>query len=134
MTDQFTLSNVACIDTAKSPHPISTGIGFFDHMIDQLNSHAQIGVAVTVTKSNGESSSANDGDKHSFEFVNRYADKDQALIMGQVGAALGSQLKELVYKGEESKSRTSRFCCPLDEALVECVLTKSSSNNEGKLT
>eukprot|EP00985_Skeletonema_marinoi_P017906 scaffold9914_cov142-Skeletonema_marinoi.AAC.3 len=131
MTDQFTLSNVACIDTAKSPHPISTGIGFFDHMIDQLNSHAQIGVAVIVTKTNGESSSAM---SPSFEFVNRYADEDQALIMGQVGAALGSQLKELVYKGEESNSRTSRFCCPLDEALVECVLTKSSSNNEGQLT
>jgi imidazoleglycerol phosphate dehydratase HisB len=133
MTDQFTLSNVACIDTAKSPHPISTGIGFFDHMIDQLNSHAQIGVAVTVTKNNGESSVA-DCDKHSFEFVNRYADEDQGVIMGQVGAALGSQLKELVYKGEQSDSRTSRFCCPLDEALVECVLTKTSSNNEGKLT
>lgn len=133
MTDQFTLSNVACIDTAKSPYPISTGIGFFDHMIDQLNSHAQIGVAVTVTKNNGASSVA-DCDKHSFEFVNRYADEDQGVIMGQVGAALGSQLKELVYKGEQSDSRTSRFCCPLDEALVECVLTKTSSNNEGKLT
>ncbi|KAL7499939.1 hypothetical protein ACHAWT_007992 [Skeletonema menzelii] len=136
---QFILSNVACIDTAKSPHPISTGIGFFDHMIDQLNSHAQIGVAVTVTKSSGETSSSSatsNGDKHSFEFVNRYADEDQGVIMGQVGAALGSQLKELLYKdGEESNSRTSRFCCPLDEALVECVLTKScSTNTEGKLT
>ncbi|KAL7453068.1 hypothetical protein ACHAWC_007108 [Mediolabrus comicus] len=134
MADLFTLSDVACIDTAKSPHPISTGIGFFDHMIDQLNSHAQIGVSVTVTK-NGDSSNGSNN-SHSFEVVNRYANEDQGLIMGQVGAALGSQLKELVNKKSSSNnsSRTSRFCCPLDEALVECVLTKlSSSNDEGKL-
>lgn len=148
MADLFTLSNVACIDTAKSPHPISTGIGFFDHMIDQLNSHAQIGVSVTVTKKYIGESSSNSGsasaseDTHSFAVVNRYADEDQELIMGQVGAALGLQLKELIYNGEESNessnnnSRTSRFCCPLDEALVECVLTTKSASDDderGKL-
>mmetsp|Transcript_28646 Transcript_28646/g.60447 ORF Transcript_28646/g.60447 Transcript_28646/m.60447 type:complete len:442 (+) Transcript_28646:106-1431(+) len=127
MADEFTLSNVTCIDTAKtkSPHPISTGIGFFDHMIDQLNSHAQIGVSVTVTKQ-GEDNSGKD--HHSFEVVNRYADEDQAKIMGAVGAALGKELNKLKYPEGD---RTSRFCCPLDEALVECELTKKSNNGEG---
>ena len=102
-------------------------------MIDKLNSHAQIGVSVTVAKNGENNSSGCSEDAHSFEVVNRYADEDQELIMGQVGAALGSQLKEIIYKGgdESNNSGTSRFCCPLDEALVECVLTKSSSS--GKL-
>lgn len=129
MAAEFTLSNVACIDTAKSPHPISTGIGFFDHMIDQLNSHAQIGVSVTVNKRGEADVDAKD---HSFEVVNRYAEENQAEIMGAVGAALGKELKKLNYPTEGR--RTSRFCCPLDEALVECVLEKKSIDGEhGKL-
>ena len=86
MTDNFTLSNVTCLDTAKSSHPISTGIGFFDHMIDQLNSHAQVGVSVTVTKKN-ESDGANNcivdkkKNDHSFEVVNRYSNENQCEIM-----------------------------------------------------
>mmetsp|Transcript_8768 Transcript_8768/g.15964 ORF Transcript_8768/g.15964 Transcript_8768/m.15964 type:complete len:437 (-) Transcript_8768:86-1396(-) len=126
MADEFTLSNVACIDTAKSPHPISTGIGFFDHMIDQLNSHAQIGVSVTVNKQGEDNNPSN----HSFEVVNRYADEDQAKLMGTVGTALGKELNKLKYPEGE---RTSRFCCPLDEALVECVLTKKPNGEAGKL-
>ena len=141
MAAKFSLSNVACIDTAKSPHPISTGIGFFDHMIDQLNSHAQIGVSVTVSVSkeggdggggehHNEPNSNNNGDKHSlFEVVNRYAEEDQSEIMGGVGAALGSELKKLNYP--TGGERTSRFCCPLDEALVECVLTKKKGGGGG---
>jgi len=127
MATKFTLSNLACLDTAKSPYPISTGIGFFDHMIDQLNSHAQIGVSVTVTK-HGEENGNADKNNHSFEVVNRYADEDQADIMGSVGAALGTELKKLSYPDGD---RASRFCCPLDEALVECKLTKKASNGDG---
>jgi imidazoleglycerol phosphate dehydratase HisB len=48
----FTTVNVECIDGSKSSHPISTGIGFLDQMIDQLNL-CSIGVAVTVTKADG---------------------------------------------------------------------------------
>eukprot|EP00585_Thalassiosira_rotula_P012550 CAMPEP_0196133564 /NCGR_PEP_ID=MMETSP0910-20130528/2742_1 /TAXON_ID=49265 /ORGANISM="Thalassiosira rotula, Strain GSO102" /LENGTH=437 /DNA_ID=CAMNT_0041393307 /DNA_START=37 /DNA_END=1350 /DNA_ORIENTATION=+ len=127
MADEFTLSNVVCIDTAKSPHPISTGIGFFDHMIDQLNSHAQIGVSVTVNK---EGNDDVDAKNHSFEVVNRYAEEDQAKIMGSVGAALGKELSKLKYPAGD---RSSRFCCPLDEALVECILTKKKNGGDGKL-
>lgn len=128
MASSFALSNVAALDAARSPHPISTGIGFFDHMIDQLNSHAQVGVAVTVTKEGAATNG--DADKHSFEVVNRYADEDQAEILGAVGAALGSELKKLTYP---DGARTSRFCCPLDEALVECVLAKKGGDDGGKL-
>lgn len=131
--NNFILSNVACLDAAKSPHPISTGIGFFDHMIDQLNSHAQVGVSVTITKNGDDSSSTNNGDNsHSFEVVNRYANEDQSEIMKSVGIALGTEMTKLVPSGEGERS--SRFCCPLDEALVECILTKTANDeDEGKL-
>ena len=127
MTASFALTNVAALDAARSPHPISTGIGFFDHMIDQLNSHAQVGVAVTVTKE-GEENGAAAADGRSVEAVNRHAGEDQAAILRTVGAALGGELKKLAYP---EGARTSRFCCPLDEALVECVLTKGGDS--GKL-
>ena len=116
----FIVSNVACFDGAKSPHPISTGIGFFDHMIDQLNSHAQIGVSVTVTRL----------DEENVNGVNRFASEDQSEILGIVGTALGRELNRLNYPaGCNEHTTTSRFCCPLDEALVECILTRNTSNN-----
>ena len=118
-------------------------------MIDQLNSHAQVGVSVTVTKKN-ESDGPNNciiddkkNDHHSFEVVNRYANENQCEIMEAVGTALGTELKKLIYYGNgnnnnNNEQRTSRFCCPLDEALVECILTTttdtvtSSSNRDNK--
>ena len=118
-------------------------------MIDQLNSHAQVGVSVTVTKKN-ESDGANNcivdkKNDHSFEVVNRYSNENQCEIMEAVGTALGTELKKLIYHGNgnnnnNNEQRTSRFCCPLDEALVECILTTttitdtvtSSSNGDNK--
>ncbi len=139
MTNIITLTNVACLDAAKSSHPISTGIGFFDHMIDQLNSHAQIGVSVTVHASRcGDEDNAiittgcmNDVAQSTYDVVNRYAAEDQSEIMGMVGTALGEKLKRLNYPTTTvggCNERTSRFCCPLDEALVECTLTKQLSH------
>lgn len=99
-------------------------------MIDQLNSHAQIGVSVTVSKGGEEAS----GDAHSSEYVNRHAEpaEDQEAIMGKVGAALGKELRGLVYS-KSGVAQSSRFCCPLDEALVECILTKNDGKADGKL-
>jgi len=108
-------------------------------MVDQLNSHAQIGVSVTVGKDDVDDASAAaiGGDE-----VNRYAEEDQGVIMAQVGAAIGAELKKIVYSGGSSSNttgvRSSRFCCPLDEALVECILTTANSSSQqqqqGKLT
>ena len=97
-------------------------------MVDQLNSHAQIGVAITVTKSADEPLTVVDA-------VNRYAGEDQMELASVVGAALGRELKKIVYAGDENgtASKSSRFCCPLDEALVECTLTKHGAAN-GALT
>lgn len=106
------ISHIEVLDLAKSAHKISTGVGFFDHMLDQLNSHAQIGVAVTVS---GEASDSK----------NRHADeKIQENLMKLVGNALGEKIKELLPNNGSSQSR---FCCPLDEALVECLLSTGGS-------
>jgi imidazoleglycerol-phosphate dehydratase len=54
-------------------------------------------------------------------------------MVGLVGSALGKELNKIVHA--DSNPRSSRFCCPLDEALVECILTKHSNGAaEGKLT
>jgi imidazoleglycerol-phosphate dehydratase len=117
MTGTITISNVEAIDLSKSSLPINTGIGFFDHMLDQLNSHAQIGVAVVV---NG-SGDLNDSNRHADETL-------QKELMSQVGTALGNEIKKLV----PSCATQSRFCCPLDEGLVECILTSSGSTTHGE--
>mmetsp|Transcript_15100 Transcript_15100/g.22047 ORF Transcript_15100/g.22047 Transcript_15100/m.22047 type:complete len:434 (+) Transcript_15100:53-1354(+) len=118
----YNISNVSCLDLAKSSDPISTGIGFFDHMIDQLNSHAQVGVSVVVSLSSDDDK----GDK------NRFAEPmdNQCALASQVGSAMGTELSKIIEK--VSVGSTSRFCCPLDEGLVECILTKSE--NGGSLT
>lgn len=113
------ISNVEALDLSKSTQPINTGIGFFDHMLDQLNSHAQIGVAVTVTTS---------GD---LEDRNRHADESlQEKLMKQVGTALGDEIKKII----PTSATRSRFCCPLDEALVECILSSSPSDSTGSIS
>ena len=110
MTPKFTISNVETINLGSTIHSISTGIGFFDHMLDQFHSHAQIGLALTVS---GEE----DG-------VNRNANVEQSELLAQVGQQLGSSIQSLLT--DIPIGATSRFCCPLDEALVECVLVRVS--------
>lgn len=127
----FVLSNVEAINLAKSSHPISTGIGFFDHMLDQLNSHAQIGVSVSVSAANSDAPS---DDK------NRHASPDlQEKLMSDVGKAIGAELKNMIpsktTNGDGTASScSSRFCCPLDEALVECILSPASESGSGSLS
>eukprot|EP00545_Synedropsis_sp_CCMP1620_P007378 CAMPEP_0119007122 /NCGR_PEP_ID=MMETSP1176-20130426/2785_1 /TAXON_ID=265551 /ORGANISM="Synedropsis recta cf, Strain CCMP1620" /LENGTH=415 /DNA_ID=CAMNT_0006959197 /DNA_START=31 /DNA_END=1275 /DNA_ORIENTATION=+ len=111
----FAVSNVECLDLARSSHPISSGVGFLDHMMDQFNSHAQVGVAISV------------GDVVENQH-NRHAEMDQSILLPLCGSELGKKMKEILK--EVPAGSTSRFCCPLDEALVECQLTKKI---EGKL-
>jgi len=116
MTTAFAVSNVECLDLGRSSHPISSGIGFLDHMVDQFNSHAQVGVAITVNEKTEEH--------------NRHASMDQSILLPLCGSELGKMLQDIL-KDIPSGSK-SRFCCPLDEALVECQLTKS--NEQGRLS
>jgi imidazoleglycerol-phosphate dehydratase len=113
MTPSYEISNVECLNLEKSTHSISTGVGFLDHMLDQFNSHAQVGVAVSVVAAETNT-----------EDHNRYAAYSQETLQNQVGAALGAQLKTILTNVPDGAQ--SRFCCPLDEALVECILTKGS--------
>ena len=134
MEGSFALSGVSATDLTKSPSEgINTGVGFFDHMLDQLNSHAQVGIAVTAkAKTDGNGTS---DDALLLSNRNRYADppERQAELMSAVGAALGSEIGKLVEaaKANEQHGRSSRFCCPLDEALVECTLTADANDGEG---
>lgn len=132
---ELILSNVEVLNLSKSSHPINTGIGFFDHMLDQLNSHAQIGISVTVSSTACENTQ--DRNRHAGEEGSDGALQEH--VMSMVGKALGEKLKDhLLIKETENSARKdsvkSRFCCPLDEALVECILelppSSSSSSSD----
>lgn len=115
----FAASNVECIDLGRSSHPISSGVGFLDHMMDQFNSHAQVGVAITINDDAVDN-------QH-----NRHKDMDQSILLPLCGTELGKSLKTILK--DVPVGATSRFCCPLDEALVECQLVKQE-DGVGQLT
>ncbi len=122
----FIVSDVEAINLGKSSNPINTGIGFFDHMLDQLNSHAQIGVSVKVLNS-----SSNHDALIITEDRNRHAHPPelQEELMSQVATALGTEIRKLIPS--TSTAIKSRFCCPLDEALVECTLETDKESQDG---
>lgn len=128
VTSLFTTTQVACVDLTKTPEPIHTGIGFLDHMMDQINSHAQIGVGLTVHHHSDLSTLSEQPDSQK-EDHNRLSQSDQASLLRHVGWTLGTQLALLnkFLSLKYDAVATSRFCCPLDEALVECVLTRPNS-------
>ncbi len=81
----------------------STGIPFFDHMLDQLGKHGQFGLKVHAQ-----------GD----------LEIDAHHTVEDVGIALGACFGEALG----DKAGVRRFAtasCPLDEALVDCVLDLS---------
>jgi len=96
--------------------PIASGIAFLDHMIDQLNSHAQLRVSLQVWR----------GDTclqpHSNESHTSGCDGQVAAL---AGAALGAAVKELLESGHNERRAIGgsfRFCAPLDEAFTELRL------------
>jgi imidazoleglycerol-phosphate dehydratase len=106
----FSIKHITVVDLKKPDGPVRTGVGFLDHMVDQLNSHAQTGVHLEV---DGCCSSSDDD-------RNCHADRgDQSALLAAVGAALGGEFRKLL----PIASRKSRFACPLDEALSVCELT-----------
>ena len=85
------------------PVSITTGIGFFDHMLEALGLHGHLGLEVTGK-----------GDLH----------VDQHHLVEDVGIALGSALREAL--GEDL--RIQRFAsahAPLDDALARAVVDVS---------
>ncbi|MEM7094402.1 MAG: imidazoleglycerol-phosphate dehydratase HisB [Actinomycetota bacterium] len=81
----------------------STGIPFFDHMLDQLGKHGRFGLKVHA-----------EGD----------LEIDAHHTVEDVGIALGACFGEALG----DKAGVRRFAtasCPLDEALVDCVLDLS---------
>jgi imidazoleglycerol-phosphate dehydratase len=118
-SSSFQVTAIKVVNEAKVEGiSIQTGVGFLDHMIDQWNSHAQVGVGIQVV-----SMAAADNNNDN---ANRLADQNQVELCTTVGSALGTELKAILddaaSKLAPSSNRTSRFCCPLDEALVECVI------------
>lgn len=102
-----------------------TGVGFFDHMLDQFNSHAQVGIGLTVLPTMSASNpylEPKSGNR------NRLANQNQINLCTAVGKEVGSaMLTSLGLEGKADEAQ-SRFCCPLDEALVECVIRKAGSD------
>ena len=82
------------------PSQISTGIGFFDHMLEALAKHSGTTLAVRCA-----------GDLH---IDGHHTSEDVGIVMGQVLLkALGDRI------GIE---RFGHIACPLDEALVQVSL------------
>ena len=112
---------------------MATGICFLDHMIDQLTSHAQLGVTVQIALDGADEFLKPHQDYADNDMENRPHDLD---IFKASGAALGAALRGLVSSlstaaaaAAEKKSCSATFCCPLDEAFAEAKLELSTEHN-----
>jgi len=131
MATSFAVKNIACVNEAKAGVPILTGIGYLDHMIDQWNSHAQVGVGLEIFDTVG---TAPEKDGLATENLsvkdhtdrNQFASGNQVELCRAVGHALGLELKKIIFFTKDTSPSHSRFCCPLDEALVECLISSSN--------
>ena len=84
----------------RGEYSVSTGIGFLDHMVEQLSRHSLIDIAMTVK-----------GDLH---IDQHHTVEDSALALGEaVAKALGD--KRGIARYGEAHS-------PMDETLTRCVL------------
>lgn len=91
------------IDLDGSSSSAETGVGFFDHMLDLLARHANIGLEV---KASGD---LDTGSHHTVE--------DVGIVIGQaLGEALGDRV---------GIRRYGHAVVPMDEAAAECTLDLS---------
>lgn len=114
MTDALPhIQSIACHDLQKPAGPLNTGIGFLDHMLDQINSHAQMGIHLVL----------------SGEDKNRHAQVDARALLSLIGTTVGQAMRPWLPLSE---NKTVTFSCPLDEALVECQLLSNDNNDNNK--
>lgn len=85
--------------TDSTPQPISTGVGFFDHMLQQLSFHGRIGLGIEAT-----------GDLH---FDDHHTVEDVGIVMGRALAKAVAG-RSIVRYGEA--------ITPMDEALTMVAL------------
>ena len=89
--------------TGKSE--ISTGIDFFDHMLDQISRHGQMNLTINV--------------KGDLEVDEHHTIEDTAIALGEVFAdALGSKLGIERYG----------FCLPMDDSLAQVAIDFGGRN------
>ena len=119
-----TTKATAAVVTLGARGEIATGLPFLDHMIDQLTSHAQLGVSVVVSRDGVASVPCVDASG---------TDEQDEAVARAAGAALGQALAQTLAPGVAAVAAgaagSAEFAAPLDEAYSTCVLAVADTGS-----